>query len=154
SLVIAVATVFLFGLGPAIQMTRVDLVNALKTSDVSSRRPQRLTGRHVLVAIQVALSLVLLTFTAFTLQVFQRALLAGPGFRTTQMAKITVDPGQSHYDDDAAATRFVERTLEGMRRLPGVVGATATSAMPLFSFSTGWVAPEGYQLPTGQIGMR
>ncbi len=26
--------------------------------------------------------------------------------------------------------------------------------MPLFSFSSAWVAPEGYQLPTGQIGMR
>lgn len=153
SLAIAVSSAFLFGLGPAIQTTRVDLVNALKTSDVNSPRRRRVTGRHVLVAIQVALSLVLLTFAAFSLQVFQRALLAGPGFRTTQMAKITVNPGQAHYDDEEAA-RFVERTLGEMRRMPGVLGATATSAMPLFSFSSAWVAPEGYQLPTGQIGMR
>jgi putative ABC transport system permease protein len=153
SLAVAVASAFLFGLGPAIQTTRVDLVNALKTSDVSAARRRTLTGRHVLVSIQVALSLVLLTFAAFALQVFQRALISGPGFRTTQMAKITIDPGQAHYDD-AGTTRFVERTLDEMRRMPGVLRATATSAMPLFSFSAGWVAPEGYQLPTGQIGMR
>ncbi len=153
SLAVAVTSAFLFGLGPAIQMTRVDLVNALKTSDVSSGRRRRLTGRHVLVAIQVALSLVLLTFSAFAFQVFQRGLIAGPGFRTTQMAKITIDPGQARYDEESA-TRFVEQTLDDMRRLPGVLRATATSAMPLFSFSSGWVAPEGYQLPTGQIGMR
>jgi predicted permease len=152
SLLAAVASAFLFGLGPAIQTTRLNLVNALKSSEAGGER-RRLLGRHTLVVVQVALSLVLLTVSSFSSQVFDKALTEGPGFRTTQMAKITVDPRQARYGR-TEGVQFFERALEQVRHVPGVRRATATSAMPMFSFASAWIAPEGHQLPEGQPGFR
>ena len=153
SLVLAMASTFLFGLGPAIQTTRVDLVNALKASDTNARR-QRLTGRNVLVAVQVALSLVLLTIAVFSFQIFRREFTDGPGWRTSRMAKVTIDPGQARYGATQAA-RFFDRAADEARRLPGVGSVGLTSAMPLFgNFEFPSIAPEGYVLPAAQTGVR
>src|SRR6185295_5203364 len=72
SLILAVVSAFLFGLAPALQTTRVDLITSLKAGDTAPARRQRLAGRNALVALQVAASLVLLTVTAFALDVFSR----------------------------------------------------------------------------------
>jgi putative ABC transport system permease protein len=139
---IAAASALLVSLGPALQTTRVDLVTNLKTSDRDRRGPRRrLSARSVLVAAQVALSLVLLTITVFTVQMFTRELVAGPGFRITNMALATVRPGQAGYDE-ARAEQFFTQLLDDARALPGVRSASVTSAMPLFSFKFVPVLPE------------
>jgi hypothetical protein len=58
---------FLFGLTPALQTTRLNLVSALKAADADSGGRQRLWGRNLIVAGQVALSLVLLIVSAVLL---------------------------------------------------------------------------------------
>jgi putative ABC transport system permease protein len=151
SLVVAMASAILAGLGPAVQTTRVDLAGALKSSGQAGRGRRRLRVRSTLVAIQVALSLVLLTISTFTFQMFSRELRNGPGFRTTQIAKVTIDAGQGHYRD-AEAMRFFAGILEQARALPGVRSASLTSSMPLFSYRFASVVREGEELPDGQTG--
>ena len=107
--------------------------------------------RPALVAIQVALSLVLLTVSTFAFRMFTGVLRNGPGFRTTQIAKVTIDAGQGHYRDEEAA-RFFAGILEQARALPGVRSASLTSAMPLFSYRFASVIREGEELPDGQTG--
>jgi predicted permease len=153
SLALAMGSAFLFGLSPAIQMTRVDLVGSLKSTDVSSTRRQRLTGRSMLVSIQVALSLVLVTVALYTFQVFHRALTQGPGFRTTHLAKLSIDTSQARYGESQWA-RFFERLVDDAGRLNGVRSATITSAIPLFSFDVTQVRPEGFHLPPEQKSVR
>ncbi len=153
SMLVALASALLFGLGPAIQTTRVNLVTALKTSDADTAKRLRLTGRNLLVALQVALSLVLVTVSVWAFQVFDRAFSEGPGFRTTRMAKLTIDPTQARYSE-AEAMRFFERAADGARRMAGASAAAVTSAMPLFSFEQTLVVPEGYHLPDGQTSVR
>ena len=153
SMAIALASALLFGLGPAIQTTRVNLVTALKTSDVDSTRRLRLKGRNVLVALQVALSLVLVTVALWAFQVFGRAFSEGPGFRTARMAKLTLDPTQARYSE-SDAVHFFERAVENARHLGGVQAAAITSAVPLFSFEQTLFVPEGYALPEGQTSVR
>jgi putative ABC transport system permease protein len=138
----------LVGFGPALQTTRVDLATTLKSTDTRRVR-YRVTGRSALVALQVALSLVLLTLAMFAVQVFDRELEAGPGFRTSGMAKVTVAPGQTGYSNGDSA-RFFLRALEDARALPGVVSATVTSAMPMFSFQFEPVLPEGQRPARGE----
>ncbi len=116
SLAVAMTSAFVFGLGPAIQTTRVNLTSALKSTDVEAFSRQRVSGRSVLVALQVALSLVLLTVAVGSYQVFQRAFEKGPGFRISQMAKVTIDPGQARYGE-TQATLFFEQALDNARRL-------------------------------------
>ena len=131
TLAIAMATTLLVGLGPALATTRVDLAGSLKASDRGSAQG-RLTARSVLVGVQVALSLVLLTLAVFAVQVFHRILDRGPGFRTTNVAKITVDVGQAGYRG-AAAAHFLARLLDDLRATPGIRSASIASSMPLSS---------------------
>ena len=142
SLLVALTCALLVGLAPALQTTRVDLAGALKASDHTPRRRRAVSGRAVLVSIQVALSLVLLTIAAFTYQAFVKELQRGPGFRTTQMAKVTVSPGHAGYTLEESAEYF-SRLLADARALPGVRSASLTSAMPLFSYHPVSVIPEG-----------
>jgi putative ABC transport system permease protein len=151
SLVVAVACALLVGLGPAFQTTRVDLASSLKSTDRGGGR-ERVTGRAVLVATQVALSLVLLTIAVFAVQMSSRELRSGPGFRTTQIAKMTIDAGQAGYADTDAA-RLFGRVLEETRALPGVRSASLTSAMPMHSFQFAPLVPEGVQLPPNQASV-
>jgi predicted permease len=148
AITIAMASAVLVGLGPALQTTRVDLATSLKSTD--TRRPRyRVTGRSILVGLQVALSLVLLTLAVFSIQVVGQEVTAGPGFRTTGIAKATIAPNQAGYTD-AEAARFFSRALEEAAALPGVVSASATSAMPMFHFLFVPVLPEGQQPVRGQ----
>ena len=151
SLAVALASAILAGLSPAIQTSRVDLAGALKSSDQTLRRRRRLRARPALVAIQVALSLVLLTISTFAFRMFTGELRNGPGFRTTRMAKVTIDAGQGHYRD-AEAARFFAGILEDARALPGVRSASLTSTMPLFSYRFASVIREGEVVPDGQTG--
>ena len=153
SMIVALGSALLFGLAPALQTTRVNLTSALKTADTDGGGRRRLIGRNLLVALQVALSLVLVTVAVWAAQVFGRAFSEGPGFRTVRMAKITVDPTQARYGEEEAM-RFFERAAEEARRLPSVQAAGLTSAMPLFSFESTAVVPEGYPLPEGQTSAR
>jgi predicted permease len=142
SLIVAMVSAFLVGLAPAWEMTRVDLAAAIKSTDRGNSSRQRLTGRAALVTLQVTLSLVVLTIAAFSVQVFNSELAKGPGFRTTQIAKVTVNPAQARYSR-SDTVRFVTRLLDEARALPGVESAAITSAMPLFSFQFVPLLPEG-----------
>lgn len=148
SLAIAMASAFVFGLSPALQATRIDLSRTLKNSDTSTDRRVRLTGRNALVAIQVALSLVVVTLSIYIFQIFERDVLQGPGFRVTQMAMVNSEPAQARYSG-ARETGYFEKALEAARRLPQAGHVSATSAMPLFYIQFTTVVPEGYPLPPG-----
>src|SRR5688572_22787914 len=148
SLAVAMASAFLFGLGPALHATRLDLAVAMKDGDASPRR-RRLAGRTGVVAIQVALSLVLVTVAVSTYQVFRRVATDGPGFHTSQIAKISVDLAYRRYDDRQGVA-FVERALSEARALPMVTSATVTSTMPLWGLETASILPEGHRQVAGQ----
>jgi putative ABC transport system permease protein len=143
AIILAMASAVLFGLVPAWQATRTNLIRPLKAGDAGGGR-LRLTGRNVLVAIQVTLSLALVTIAVFTSQAFERIFREGPGFRVTNMAKLSVAPEQAGYRG-ADATAFFDRLLTDVRRLSGVTTVGVASAMPLFSFETSTIAAEGEQ---------
>ncbi len=153
SLAIAMASAFLFGIGPALQTTRVDLAGSIRTGDVAVPRRWRLSLRTSLVATQVALSLVLITIAVFTLQIFKRVATTGPGFRTTQMAKVSVDTTHRQYSD-RQVTALAEQAVQAAERLPGVTSATVTSRMPFWGMELVSIVPEGDRLSPGQAGVR
>jgi putative ABC transport system permease protein len=152
SLAVAAITALLVGLGPAIHTTRVNLAASIKSVDMPARGRIRLSGRRLLVSLQVALCLVLVTIAVFAFQLFRNELRRGPGFRTTHMVKATLNPVQVGRTG-ASSIRFFEQLLDNTRQFAGVRSASATSNMPLFSFAPVPLAPEGFQLPEGQPGI-
>ena len=140
---------FLFGLTPALQTTRLDLVSALKATDADSGGRRRLWGRNSIVAGQVALSLVLLIVSAVLLRGFRDELLQGPGFRTDHLWLTSFDTSPLHYSQDQT-TRFYKDVLDKTRQAPGVRSAALVSSVPLLGGGAIGVVPEGYTLPRGQ----
>jgi len=142
-------SVFLFGLTPALQTTRLDLVSSLKAADADSGGKRRLWGRNSIVVGQVALSLVLLIVSAVLLQGFRDELLQGPGFRTDHLYLTSVDTTPIHYTEDQGR-RFYRDLLTKTRLATGVRSAALMSDVPMLGGRTFSVVPEGYTLARGQ----
>jgi predicted permease len=139
----------LFGLTPALQTTRLDLVAALKAADADSAGKRRLWGRNTIVVGQVALSLVLLIVSAMLLQGFRGELQQGPGFRIDHLYLTSFDTTPIHYSEDQTR-RFYKDLLDKTRLAPGVRSAALMSSIPLLGGGGVNVVPEGYTLPPKQ----
>src|SRR5205823_11753387 len=103
SLLAGLASVLLFGLVPALQSTKADLVPALKNAEPRQTTRQRLLGRNALVISQMALSMILLIATGMLMDGFRKSLVLNPGFRTDHILTAEFDtsvvrysPAQSH----------------------------------------------------------
>lgn len=150
AIAVAVLSTFLFGLAPALQTTRLDLVPALKAADADSGGRRRLWGRNLIVAGQVALALVLLIVSAVIWQGFRNQYKQGTGFRTDHLFLTTLDTKPSHYSEEQTR-RFYKELLEKTRVAPGVRSAALMSAIPLaFGFDSAGVLPEGASLRPGE----
>jgi predicted permease len=122
-------TTLLFGLAPALQATRTDLVPALK--DVASQAGRtRSRLRSALVVAQVTLSLVLLVAAGLTLRALARLQTTSPGFEVEHGLVASYDLGLQGYDE-ARGRDFQRRLLERVRALPGVRAASLTDLFPL-----------------------
>jgi predicted permease len=146
----ALLSTFLFGLAPAIQTTRLDLVPSLKAADADSGGRRRFWGRNCIVAGQVALSLVLLIVSVVIWQGFRNQYHQGTGFRTDHLYLTTFDTAPSHYSEEQTR-RFYKDLLDKARSAPGVQSAALMSAIPLGNgFDSTGVLPEGGSLRRGE----
>jgi putative ABC transport system permease protein len=145
----ALASTFVFGLWPALQTTRLNLVPALKAADADSGGKPRFWFRNSIVVGQVALSLVLLIVSAILLRGFRDELLQGPGFRTDHIYLTSLDTQPVHYTDDQTR-RFYRNLLDKTRHAPGVRSAALSSAIPLLGGGSVGIVPEGYAMPRGE----
>jgi macrolide transport system ATP-binding/permease protein len=122
-------TSLLFGLAPALQATRTDLVPALKDAGAQAGRSRsRLRGG--LVVAQVTLSLMLLVAAGLTLRTLARLQMTSPGFEVEDGLVASFDLGLQGYDG-ARGRDFERRLVERVRALPGVRAASLTDLMPL-----------------------
>ena len=141
---LATLTAVLFGLAPALQATRTDLVVALKEEGSragGARSKRRL--QNALVVAQVAISLVLLIGAGLSLRSLQNAHRINPGFETRGMVVGSFQPALRGYSTPQIGNFY--RTLsERIRALPGVEAVALTSHVPLsFEIRTETAAPEG-----------
>jgi predicted permease len=129
---VSLATGILFGLAPAIQSSRPDLVVELKERSSAPTGANRLFGlRNVLVALQVALSLVALIGAGLFLRSMQNAQRTDPGFDADHLASISFDLGAQGYTEEHGR-QYQEALLERAAGVAGVQAATLASTVPLF----------------------
>jgi predicted permease len=149
---LALGTGMLFGLVPAIQGSRIDLVSAIKsqpeTPSAKGRGPLGLDLRDAVVTAQVAVSLVALIGAGLFLRSFQEAQRLNPGFRTEGLAVMSVSAGAQGYSPERGM-QFFRETVERVRQLPGVQAASWGEAVPQFSGQavSRRIFPEGRELP-------
>jgi predicted permease len=129
ALVASLATSLVFGLVPALQATRTDLVPALKDSaSQSGRLRARLRGG--LVVAQVTLSLVLLVAAGLVVRALHHLQTMSPGFEVENGLVMSFDLGLQGYDE-ARGREFERRLVERVESLPGIRSASLTDLFPL-----------------------
>jgi predicted permease len=139
TLLVALATGFLFGLAPAIQATKVDLTPALKETRAGNPHARRRRYgmhfglSHVLVATQIATSLLLVAAAGLFVRTLVNLNAVDVGFNRENLLLFSVDGAQAGYQD-SALKEFYAELQRRFASLPGVRGATM-SEMPLVSNS-------------------
>jgi putative ABC transport system permease protein len=131
ALAAAMATAVLFGLAPALQTVRKNLVEPLKDSGkgVSGGfRKGRL--RNALVVAEVALSLVLLAGAGLLMRSFIRLQTVDLGLEPHGVLHARLPFPKGRYETAAEKQRFFRQLLSRLDHLPGVSSATVISSLP------------------------
>jgi predicted permease len=137
TIVISLLTGIIFGLAPAFEATKTDLVPVLKGEATHGGRVRRFSLRNALVVAQVALSLVVLVCAALFVQSFRNAKSIDPGFATHDAVLVSVNPGLFGYSKEQGRD-FYRRLVERVRAMPGVEGSAFIDRMPLGDGSNNW----------------
>jgi putative ABC transport system permease protein len=119
-----------FGLVPAWQSLKINLVDALKDGARGTGDGRRHFVRSGLVVLEVALALVLLTGAGLLMRSFVRLASANPGFNPEHAIWVSVVAPGSKYNTPEKQTAFLHALLERFRALPGVQHVGASHVMP------------------------
>jgi putative ABC transport system permease protein len=141
------------GLLPAVQSSRTDLANSLKDSSRSAT-PSRAQGRfrNVLVAAEVALSLVLLVAAGLLLRSFSHLYGVKTGVRVDHSLVIGISPADPDGNQHAKTSAFLSQLADRLETVPGVVSAGLISCPPVSGHCGDNVFEiEGHPMPPGQF---
>lgn len=139
ALALSLITGVLFGLSPALQFSRADATLAVRDEGAPlGWREGRSRVRGLLVATQVAVSMVLLISTGLLLRGLVRSQSADPGFETQKTLLIAADFGS----DETRSLVLERRVLDRLQTLPGVKGA-ALGTTPFLGTWTPAIVIEG-----------
>lgn len=140
SLLVASVAGIIFGLAPALQTTRADLLDTLKEGGRNTTGGgQRL--RQSLVVAEVALSLLLLISAGLLLRSFQRLLEVDPGFDPNNVLTMRLRLPDAKYVESAQTLAFLQQAEDRIAALPGVQAVSFSNGVPL-----GGSESESYQV--------
>jgi putative ABC transport system permease protein len=129
---IALSTMVLFGLVPAMQSTRSDPQDALRAdSRGSTSGAGRRRLRSALTIAEVALSVALLIGAGLLIRSFARLQQVQPGFSTGGLMTARVGLPATAYPTALSRRAFYERLLTDLRGRPGIEAAAIASGPPL-----------------------
>ena len=146
-----IVTGLLFGLLPAWRATRVSLTSAMKGGEEqpSESRSQFRSGRWI-VAVQVALSLVLLVGTGLFVRTFTNLLTLNPGFDRKNVLMVSVNVHNAGISPGARLAAYTQ-ILDRLKSLPGAVSVGQVWFTPISGMEwNNHIQVEGYQPPSGE----
>jgi putative ABC transport system permease protein len=143
-------TGLLYGLAPALKISRPDLQDTLKsTGATTAGGGSRLRG--LLVVAEVAMTLVLLVGAGLLAKSFWRLLQVSPGFEAENVLTMQLSLPTSDYREGRQTVAFYRQLFERLGALPGVEAAGMINNLPMGGVSiSGGVIVEGR--PEGQGG--
>jgi predicted permease len=152
AMALAIFTGAAVGLIPLTDVFRVSLNSVLHESSrtgTGGRRTRRV--RQGLVAAQIAFAFSLLMGAALLLVSFRQLLRVDPGFQTKGILTTSTNMPRSRYNGDPQLRDFMSRSLDAIRRTPGVLAAGATSTIPFAgNYDDSVILAEGYVMKPGE----
>ncbi|HMC30067.1 MAG TPA: ABC transporter permease [Candidatus Angelobacter sp.] len=141
---ISVLTGILFGIFPALQLSRTNMNQTLRDEGRGSTGGhRRVQVRGALVVGQVALSLMLLIGAGLLVRSFSRLLRVNPGFDPQNVLTMNVSLPTVKYADAQKQIAFFDDLLRRVSTTPGVRQAAISAALPLSWKRITPVLPEG-----------
>jgi predicted permease len=143
---LSMATTVIFALGPAISLSRTNLAGVLKDGGrTASAGLAGLRLRRLLMAGELALSVVLLTGAGLMLRSFQVMNDHPAGFQPDRLLTMNLDLSGPSYRTQASRIEFMTRVLEALRGVPGLRMSGVGNGSGF-----GFVRAEGVQFPPMQ----
>ena len=131
ALVVSGATGILFGLLPALQLSRVNLQEWLKEgAHAAGTGVRTLRLRNILVVSEVALALCLLIVCGLMIRALGGILLAKPGFNPRNMLTTELSFADSKYPTFGARDALRRELTEQVKALPGVESSALEGSSP------------------------
>ena len=153
---LALLSGLLFGLAPALRVSRVDLNATLKSSGRSASEAGALWGRgrsmrKLLIVSEVALSLVLLVGAGLLLRSFASLQTVSPGFNADHVLTLGITTTGPRYKDHRQVLETYHRLWEQLDHLPSVTASGGITSLPLSQmYAWGPITVEGKVLPPGE----
>jgi predicted permease len=151
---VAMVTSVIFGLLPALRASRVDPGLALREGGRGSSGTRGLglghsTLRKLMIAGEVALSLVLVIGAGLLIRSYQRITRADPGFDPNGVLSFRLTLPGRQYNKPELVSGFYQQLDQRLRALPGVTHVGTNYQLPLSSVSFAWepIGIEGYVPP-------
>jgi predicted permease len=132
ALALLLAAVVAAGAGvlPALALPVRDLAARLRTHGAPTHTREQRHLWHGFVAVQVALTLVLLAGTGLLVRSLREVVTREVGYDPAALLAVDVSLPELHYADDARRIRYYTEALARVRRLPGVAAVGLTSVLP------------------------
>ena len=132
TLLVSFAAGIIIGIVPALQFTRTSVSETLKQgSGRTGGSAIKQHTRKALVISEVALSLVLLIGAGLMIRSFWKLQNVDPGFDTSNSLTMTIVLNWIRYSEPHKRLAFVDRAIEQIRAVPGVVSVGTTTRVPL-----------------------
>jgi putative ABC transport system permease protein len=132
TMVASVLTGLLFGLAPALQISRPEIQDTIRESGrgtAGSLRRSRF--RQALIVAEVALSVVLLAGAGLLFRSFMNLQSVNPGFVSQEVLTASLTPSGPSFRNESDLVSFYERVIEKMRAVPGVRDVGLINTLPL-----------------------
>jgi len=126
--IVTVFTSILFGMLPAFASSRIDLRSSLANRVSSSAQSVRF--RQVLIAGEVALTVVLLAGSGLLIRTLIHLETLPPGFNPDGVMTAKASLDDARYHDPVAFRRLMSESVAAMQRIPGVKSAAVALTLP------------------------
>jgi predicted permease len=136
ALAVSVLAGTLFGLAPALRLSRLDLNGNLKDATRGASATTAIWGRgqnlrRALVVSELALSVMLLIGAGLLIRSFARVQQVPPGFNPSNVLTLELTMAGRKYADAATVLETYKQVWQKLGTLPGVAAVGAVSALPL-----------------------
>ena len=145
----SVLTGILFGLAPALQISRSDVQDSIRETGRGTSGSLRQTKfRQALIVVEVALSVVLLAGAGLLFRSFMRLQSVETGFKSEQVLTARLTPSGTNFTQPADYVKFYNQVLEKLSTVPGVQDAGFINTLPLDKGPTSGFRVEGRPITT------
>lgn len=136
TLLLSMMTAIVFGLAPALQISKTDVQEALKEGGSSGSSPRGNWLRSLLAVAEIAAALMLLVGAGLLIRSFMRLQQVNTGLRPQNVLTMKITLPEAKYKTKESAITFHDQVLGRVSALPGVETAGMINILPIQQY--GW----------------